>query len=175
MNNETRSVLKMRAAAMALETEPAIKDSDAIEVITFTLASETYGLESEFIREVCPLKDYTPLPGVPPFILGIIQVRGRIIPIVDLKNFFNIPAHGIGELNKVIILQNEHMEFGILADIVLGSQSIGLDEICPVPPTVSGIGEEYLRGVTKGSLILLNGGKLLSDKSLIVNEEVTRS
>jgi len=112
------------------------------------------------------------MPGVPPFIFGIINVRGQILPVVDLKKFFNLPEKGLGELNKVIILCNDQMEFGILADVVHGTQTIEVEDIQVVPFTVSGIGEEYLKGVTKESLIVLNAERILSDNSIIVNEEV---
>jgi len=91
-----------------------------IEVIAFTLVTEIYGIESNFVKEVYTLTDFTPLPGVPSYIFGIINVRGQILPVIDLKKFFNLPEKGLGELNKVIILSNGLMEFGILADVVLG-------------------------------------------------------
>ena len=172
MKKEIRTILKNRAIVMAQEPEQKKVDSDIIDVITFTLAAETYGIESAFVREVYPLKDFTPLPGVPLYIFGIINVRGQILPVVDLKKFFNIPEKGLGELNKVIILRHGQMEFGILADIVNGTQTIGHEEIQSVQLSQSGIGEEYLKGVTKESLILLDAERLLSDKSIIVNDEV---
>lgn len=172
MKKEIRTLLKMRAVAMAKEPEQKRKTSTTTEIIEFTLAGESYGIESAFVREVYPLNDFTPLPGVPSFILGIVNVRGQILPVVDLKKFFNLPEKGLGELNKVIILRDEHLEYGILADVVNGTKMIYMEEVLPVPPTVTGIGEEYLKGVTKESLIVLNAEKLLSDKNIVVNEEV---
>jgi Chemotaxis signal transduction protein len=172
MKKEIRTILKNRAIVLAQEPEQKKVASAVCEIITFTLAAETYGIESAFVREVYPLKDFTPLPGVPPYIFGIINVRGQILPVVDLKKFFNLPEKGLGELNRVIILCNDQMEFGILADVVHGTRTIELEDILVVPPTVSGIGEEYLKGITKESLIVLNAEKLLSDKNIVVNEEV---
>jgi purine-binding chemotaxis protein CheW len=173
MKKEIRTKLKNRAIAIAQEPEQKRETSTITEVIEFILAAESYGIESAFVREVYPLKDYTPLPGLPPYIFGIINVRGQILPVIDLKKFFNLSEKGLGELNKVIILRNDQMEFGILADEVHGTQAIELEDIQVVPPTVSGIGEEYLKGVTKESLIVLNAERLLSDKSIVVNNEVT--
>jgi len=172
MKKEIRSLLKMRAVAMAKEPEPKRDAGSVIEVIEFTLASETYGIESAFVREVYPLKEFTPLPGVPSFILGIVNVHGQILPVVDLKKFFNLQEKGLGELNKMIILSDGLMEFGILADTVNGTKVICIEDVLPVPPTVTGIGEDYLKGVTKDRLILLSAEKLLEDKTIIVNEEV---
>ncbi|MGD0755998.1 MAG: chemotaxis protein CheW [Bacteroidales bacterium] len=173
MKKEIRTKLKNRAIVMAKEPEQKRAASAILEVIAFTLATETYGIESAFVREVYPLREFTSLPGVPSYIFGIINVRGQILPVVDLKKFFNLPEKGLGELNKVIILNNEQMEFGILADVIHGTKSIEIEDIRLVPPTVSGIGEEYLKGVTKESLIVLNAVKLLSDKDIVVNEVVT--
>ena len=172
MKKEIRTILKNRAIAMAQEPEQKRAASATIGVITFTLAAETYGIESAFVREVYLLRDFTPLPGVPPYIFGIINVRGQILPVVDLKKFFNLPDKELGELNKVIILRDERMEFGILADAVYGTIVIYAEEVLPVPSTVTGIGEEYLKGVTKERLIVLNAKRLLSDKSIVVNDEV---
>lgn len=174
MKKEIRSRLKMRAIAMAKEPERERETSAVTEIIEFTLAGETYGIESAFVREVYPLKDFTPLPGVPSFILGIVNVRGQILPVVELKKLFNLPDKGLGEMNKVIILWDDKMEFGILADAVNGTKVIYNEDVLPVPPTVTGIGEKYLKGVTKDRLIILSAENLLSDKNIVVNDVVTQ-
>ncbi len=171
MKKEFQTILKNRAIALSKEPEQKKVASAVCETITFTLAAETYGIESSFVREVYPLKDFTPLPGVPPFIFGIINVRGQILPVIDLKKFFNLPEKGLGELNKVIILCNDQMEFGILADTVLGTQTIEVEDIQVVPFTVSGIGEEYLKGVTKEHIVVLEAENILNDENIIVNQE----
>jgi purine-binding chemotaxis protein CheW len=172
MKKEIRTKLKNRAIAMAQEPEQKRTASTTIEVITFTLAAETYGIEAAFVREVYLLRDFTPLPGVPPYIFGIINVRGQILPVVDLKKFFDLPEKGLGELNKVIILRNRQMEYGILADVVEGTQTVALEDILSSPPTVTGIGEKYLKGVTKEHIMVLDAESILSDEKIIVNEQV---
>jgi purine-binding chemotaxis protein CheW len=173
MKKEIRVKLKDRATVMAQESEEKKSTSELTEVIAFSLMTEIYGIESAFVKEVYPLRDFTPLPGVPSYVLGIINVRGQILPVVDLKKFFNLPEKGLGELNKVLILSNGQMEFGILADVVHGILEIELEAIHVVPPTVTGIGEDYIKGVTTENLIILNGERLLTDKSIVVNEEVS--
>ena len=157
---------------MAREPEQKRETSSVTEIIEFTLAGERYGIESAFVREVYPLKDYTPLPGVPSYIFGIINMRGQILPVINLKKFFNLPEKGLGEMNKVIILSNRLMEFGIIADIVNGTQAIELEDILAIPPTVSGIGEKYLKGVTKDNIMVLEAESILNDAKIIVNEQV---
>ena len=169
---EKRSLLKKRAQALALRENDETGQQECIEIIVFRLAYETYGIETAFVREVYPLKDMTTLPGTPSFVIGIINVRGQIVSVIDLKKFFNLPEKGLGELNKVIILCNERMEFGILADVVEGTQSVALNEIMAVPSSDIGIGEKYLKGVTKEHIVVLEAESILNDKNIIVNEEV---
>ena len=64
------------------------------------------------------------MPCTPPFILGIINVRGQILAVIDLKRFFNLPDKGLSDLNKVIILRRGGLEVGLLADAVAGVQAI---------------------------------------------------
>ncbi len=171
MNDETRALLKQRATAMAKEPEHKLQETELIELVVFTLAAEDYGIESVYIREIYPLKDFTPLPGVPSYILGIINVRGQILPVVDLKKFLNLPGKGLGELNKVIILHNEQMEFGILADVVQGTQSVPIDSIQVLISGISGLERKYLKGVTSGHLIILDAKEILEDDNISVYQE----
>ena len=167
---DTRHILKERAAILARETEKKA-DEDSIEVVEFLLANEHYGIESHFIREVYPLKDYTPLPGVPPFVLGLLNVRGRIISVIDIKKFFDMPEKGLSDLNKVIIIHDDKMEFGILADAILGVRNIALRELSPPLLTLTGTREEFLKGVTGERIAILDAARILADKNIVVHQE----
>jgi purine-binding chemotaxis protein CheW len=93
--------------------------------------------------------------------------------VIDIRKFFDLPEKGLTDLNKVIIVRDDAMEFGILADELLGTRTIPLSEVQPPLATLTGIREEYLKGVTRNRTAILDGARLLSDKNLIVNEEVT--
>ena len=103
---ESRAILRSRARALARAPQQTATAQQFLEIVEFRLASETYGLEAAFVREVYPLKDFTPLPSVPPFVLGILNVRGQILSVIDLKKFFGLPEKGLGQLNKLIILRD---------------------------------------------------------------------
>lgn len=167
--------LKLRARAQQLAKEPlrAAHDGPSVDVIVFALGTEVYALETAYVREVYPLKDFTALPGVPPFILGIVNVRGQILSVVDLKKFFGLANKGLGELNKVIILHNEHMEFGILADVILGNRPVFSMELQDSLPALTGIRAEYLKGVTSEALIVLDGQRILNDRRMLIHDEAT--
>jgi len=168
---ERRAILKARARVLAREPEKDAEPQESLEIIQFRLAGETYGIASAFVREVYPLKDLSPLPGAPTFVLGIINLRGQIFSVVDLRVFFNLPQKGLGDLNKVIILCNDRMEFGILADAILATHQVLLDAIQPAPLAVTGIGAEYLKGVTEEGVIILDAAKVLDDEKMIVHQE----
>ncbi len=168
---EMNRILKVRADALAREPEDTGGEV-SIEVMEFLLANEHYAIESRYIREVYPIKDYTPLPGTPPFVLGLINLRGQIVSVIDIKKFFDLPEKGLSDLNKVIIIQNDEMEFGILADAILGVRRIPERGIQSSLPTLTGIRGEYLIGISSGKTVLLDAGRLLADKRIIVHEEV---
>lgn len=165
------AILKARAQALAQEPE-AEALTELIEVVTFTLAYETYAIETVHVREVCALKDLTPLPCTPAFVVGIVNVRGQIVSVIDVKKFFDLPEKGLADLNKIIILSDGDMEFGILADAILDVRHIPLQTIQPGLPTLTGIREDYLKGVTAERLVILDAAKLLTDGRIVVHEEV---
>ena len=169
---ETKRILKARAQALAREPEKAEAADARMECVEFFLAHEKYAVESRYVREVYPLENLTPLPCAPAFVLGIVNLRGEIISVIDIKKFFDLPEKGLTDLNKVIVLQSETMLFGILADAITGVRSVPLAEIQPSLPTLTGIREKYLRGVTPERTVILDAEKLLADESIVVQEQV---
>ncbi len=164
----------LKARARRLAEEPFTEDAAAerLEILEFSLAYETYALETSFVGGTWPLRGLTPLPCTPPFVLGLINVRGRIMSVIDIKRFFDLPEKGLTDLNKVIIVHDGGMEFGILADRVLGVRTVAPAEMEPALPTLTGVREEFLKGVTRERTVLLDGKRLINDKRIIVNEEV---
>lgn len=167
---DTRRILKERALTLAREAVPAEAADTSIEVIEFLLAHERYAVASEYVREVYPLEDITPLPCTPAFMLGIVNVRGEILSVIDIKKFFDLPEKGLTDLNKVIVLESADMVFGIVADAISGVRRIPRADIQPSLPTLTGIREDYLLGVTAERVVILDAEKLLNDEKLIVNE-----
>jgi purine-binding chemotaxis protein CheW len=173
---ETKKVLEERARALAREPARAEAADEWIEVVEFTLAHERYAVASEYVREVYPLEDLTPLPCTPSFVLGIVNLRGEILSVIDIKKFFDLPEKGLTDLNKVIVLesagaQSGDMVFGIVADAINGVRRIRRADIQPSLPTLTGIREDYLQGVSEGRVVVLDAGKILNDEKLVVNEQ----
>lgn len=169
-DSEKHRILKARAANLAREAVLADDKTEALEFTEFLIANEHYGIENVFIREVYPLKEFTPLPGSPAFVFGIINVRGKIISVIDLHIFFDLPDKGISDYSKVIIIHNDGMEFGILADRITGVRRYPLKELMAALPTLTDVRLDYLKGLTRDRLVMLDGGKLLNDPKIIVHE-----
>jgi len=170
---ETRRILQARARSLAVggrgeATSPHLP----LEVVEFVLGPVHYGIESSHIREVYPLSEFTPVPCTPDFVLGLVNVRGQILSIINIKKLFDLPEKGLTDLNKVIIVHANHMELGILADAVLGVRPIAMEELRPALPTLTGIRAEYLKGITKDPLVVLDVEKILMDEKILVNEAV---
>src|SRR5271156_3087287 len=170
---EKRKILRHRARLLAASSKAnATAPRSLLQIVEFVLGPERYGIESSRIREIYPLNEFTPLPCTPAFVLGLVNVRGQILSIIDIKKLFDLPEKGLTDLNKVIIVHAHHMELGILADVVLGVRSVTLKDLQPALPTLTGIQAEYLKGITRDRLIVLDVEKILSDEKILVNDAV---
>lgn len=158
--------LRARARKLARPIGRREADGSKLDVVEFRLAGEVYAVENIYVREALRLENLTPLPCVPAFVRGIINVRGEILPVIDVKKFFDLPDAGITDLHRVIVVQAEGTEVGILADTVTGVRSISRDRVQPSLPTLTGIREAYLRGVSDDHVVILDVKKMLSDPRL---------
>ncbi len=169
---EILRILSLRADAIRHKPEAESSSESGIEVLEFFLGNETYAIDVFYIREVVHLKELTILPCTPRFILGIFNVRGRIISVVDLRKFFLLPEKGITNLNRVIIVRKGETELGILADDLAGTAFIRMDTLQTGLPGITGTQTNYIQGVSKDKTILLDIEKILSDEKIIINEQV---
>ena len=165
-----RHILKTRAQALAAEPTRVAGAGEIIEVVEFDLATERYAFPIADVREVCMLHDLTPVPCTPAFVLGIMNLRGEIRTVIDLKKFFDLPDAGLTQLNQILLLEHEDLQLGILADTIRGVRHIPLADLQPSLPTLTDIRADYLRGVTGDRLVVLDAAKLLTDPRLLVDE-----
>jgi purine-binding chemotaxis protein CheW len=169
-----REILKARARELARPADAGKQNDDAIQILEFKLAQERYAVEQRYVREVHPLRDLTPIPCTPPFFLGLINVRGQILPVAEIKKFFDLPETGITDLHMVIVLRDGDMELGVLADAVVGVRGISPRDIEPSLAALTGVRAEYLKGITDQCVVILDAAKILVDQRLVVNEEVLK-
>lgn len=171
VEEERKRILHARALELARPPPAKPATRGAMEVIEFVLAREHYAIETAFVREVYPLHHLTPLPCTPPFVTGIVNMRGQILAIIDLKKFFDLPEQGISDHNKLVVLRNAEMEFGVLADAIIGVRILEGGSLEPTLPTLTGRRADYLKGVTAERLVVLDAQKLMADPRIRVEEE----
>lgn len=170
---ETRRILHQRALVLAAELAATHPLDAGIDVLEFRLAHERFGIECSWVREVYPLETLTPVPCTPEFVLGIVNLRGEIVSVIDVRRFFELPEGGLSDLNKVIVLASGDMVFGIVADAILGVRRILLSELQPSLPTLTGIRDKYLKGIAPERMVILDAERLLSDEGIVVDEHVS--
>ena len=168
---DAQAILRARALALARPQQGGAAEG-ALELLEFRLAQECYGVETRHVSQVVPLGELTPVPCTPPFVLGIVNVRGRIIPVIDIKKFFDLPDRGLTDLHQVILVRGNEMELGLLADVIVGVRSVALDGLQGSLATLSGQRADYLKGVSAERLVVLDLDRMLADPKIIVHEEV---
>ncbi len=166
-----KAILEERARALAKSAET--QTGESMPLVVFTLANETYGIATEYVREVQPLRDITPVPCTPDFVVGVINIRGSIYSVVDIRSFFNVQKTELSDSTKVILVSAIGLEVGILADDVKGATSVETSEIKPGLVAQAMAKEEFIQGVTKDMLIILNLEALLRDERIVIHEEVS--
>ena len=172
MSDRLSALLAERARALAAPLAEPEADGASIEAVEFVLSRERYAFESRWVRGVHPLRQLTLLPCTPPHILGIVNLRGQVLAVIDIRRFFGLPQRGLADLDKVVVLSDGAMEFGVLADSVPGARRVRRDGLQAQVATFSGIRQAYLLGVTTDGLAVLDAPRLLHDDALAVNEQV---
>ncbi|GED13143.1 chemotaxis protein CheW [Aneurinibacillus migulanus] len=138
---------------------------EEIKVIVFRLKDEEYGVEVNQVKSIERLEHITRVPRTPQFIKGVINMRGIVTPIVDLRRRFGIEEAAYNETTRVIIVAIGEIEVGLIVDSANDVIDIPINAIEPPPEVVGGIEAVYLRGVAKLDrrlLILLNLNKVLN-------------
>jgi purine-binding chemotaxis protein CheW len=163
---QARKIMEARAKALARPFAQAAQ-SEGVEVVVFTLARETYAVPCRFVREVVALTDYTPVPGVPDFVMGVTNLRGDVLAVMDLRRFFNLPREGVTDLARVVVLGRGRAEFGIVADAALGQVTLPQADIHPARD-IAGLRNAFIIGVTKDATLVLDGARLLADERFTI-------
>lgn len=162
------SILKERARLIAQEETFEDVNQKYLEVVEFQIGKEKFGVELNFVGKVNAIECLTKIPGLPNFFRGVINVRGEIIPVLDIPKFFGQKEIAISDASKTIIARHEQTVIGILADDVLGVIKIPENELQTNLSSLLGIQSEYLTGVTLSQIAILDLVKLISDKKIIV-------
>ncbi|QIK38911.1 chemotaxis protein CheW [Caldichromatium japonicum] len=135
--------------------------------VTFSLADETYAIDVLQVQEVLKVPDITPVPGVPDYILGIINLRGDVVTVIDARRRLGLPMREPDEASRIVIIDVDRQNIGILVDSVAEVVQIPEDAVDPAPAVGNEQTSRFILGVTSsgdGLTILIDLNKLLSDE-----------
>ncbi len=152
-----------------------------LQLVTFQLSDELYGIDIMDVKEIVPSKEIRSIPNAPSYVEGLFNLRGEIIPIINLHKRFHLRKATLDDeenlLSGFIIIEVEKMKLGVIIDRVERVIAIDQSEIQPPPQMLTGIGAEYIQGVANQNsayLIILDIRKLFSAKELQKIEEIRR-
>ena len=137
--------------------------------VTFRLGSETYGIDVMQVREVLRGTEISPVPGTPAYVLGIINLRGNVVSIIDTRCRFGLPPQEMDDASRMLILEAGEHAIGFLVDSVCEVAELRASEVESAPDTGAGDTARFIIGLANrkdGLLILVDASKLLSDDEL---------
>jgi purine-binding chemotaxis protein CheW len=159
MEKRTRELARVRTGN--------VPPAGRLELVTFTLAAESYAVETRYVHEIVPVKELTEVPLTPEFLRGVTNLRGEILPVFDLGRLLGLgrPQHEKAPL--LIVLGETHPQFGFVADAVEQVTTLEAPVLTSCAGSFGKLGREIVRGVTTNALIILDGLALLADERLI--------
>jgi purine-binding chemotaxis protein CheW len=136
------------------------------QVVICQLGDESYGLDIGSVYEIIRFQESTAVPTAPGYVDGVINLRGRIIPVMDMSSRFGLKRAETTKSTRIIVAGTAGMRVGLVVDAVTEVMMVSDDAVEPTPPVVSGMDSAYIRGIAKLSeqlVILLDLGALFSE------------
>lgn len=149
------------------------EDTQKGKYLTFTLGDEHYGLEIKFVTEIIGVQEITIVPELPDYIRGIINLRGQIIPVMDVRLRFKKHFKEYNDRTCIIVVDIKGVSVGLIVDAVSEVHTIKDDDVVPPPEVTKGLSNRYIKGIGKvgGQVKLLMDCEKLLDTHL--NEELS--
>lgn len=145
------------------------EDTQKGKFLTFMLGNETYGLEIKFVTEIIGIQEITEIPELPEYIRGIINLRGKIIPVMDVRLRFKKPFREYNDRTCIVVVEMENISVGLIVDAVSEVIEIQDKDIVQPPELNKGNGNKCIKGMGKvGSEIKI----LLDTNKLLNNDEI---
>ena len=155
---------------MSIEKDIAgtkVDNDEVLQWVTFRLENETYGVNVMQVQEVLRYSDIAPVPGAPSYVLGIINLRGNVVTVIDTRARFGLMPDEITDNTRVVIIESNKQVIGILVDSVAQVVYMKASEIEPAPNVGTDDSAKFIRGVCNRDnelLILVDLDKLLCDE-----------
>ena len=138
-----------------------------IQFVTFRLKDETYGINVMQVQEVLRVTEIAPVPGAPGFVLGIINLRGNVVTVIDTRTRFGLPTTEVDDSSRIVIIESEEQVVGILVDSVAEVVELRQSEIDSAPNIGNEESSRYIQGVASRDedlLIVVDLNKLLTEE-----------
>lgn len=148
----------------AIRAQAVVQDP-VLRWVTFRLGDETYGINVMQVQEVLRMTEIAPVPGAPHYVLGIINLRGNVVTVLDTRARFGLEARETDDATRIVIIETEGHIVGILVDSVAEVVNLRGSEIETAPNVGNSESSRYIQGVYSrdgGILILVDVNKLLS-------------
>jgi len=145
------------------------KDDDLLQLVTFSIGSEEFAIDILKVIEIIRIMEITKVPKAPDFVEGVINLRGVVIPIIDLRRRFGLVGKEDNADTRIIVIKISEMSVGFVVDSVSEVLRIPVNTVEPAPPVVAGVDSDYISGVGKLQdrlLIMLDLDKLLSSEDI---------
>jgi purine-binding chemotaxis protein CheW len=145
------------------------KDDELLQLVTFSIGEEEFGVDILKVQEIIRTMEITKVPRAQDFVEGVINLRGKVIPIIDLRRRFGLDSKNHDKHTRIIVIEINNMIVGFVVDSVSEVLRIPASTVEPPPPVVAGLESEYISGVGKLQdrlLILLDLDKLLSNEDM---------
>ena len=145
----------------------------SMQLVSFKLGNEMYGIEITKIREIILVGEITQIPETPHYIKGLINLRSSVIPVIDLRARFSLPEGELGEESRIMVLNVGNRTIGIVVDSVNEVLRVTQDQVSPAPPTVASLGNRYMTGLVRLDeqlLILLDVDHLFGEEQVAALE-----
>lgn len=151
--------------AIALKKEHS--NDEVLQWVTFQLEEETYGINVMQVREVLRYTEIAPVPGAPDYVLGIINLRGNVVTVIDTRSRFGLISGETTDNTRIIVIESERQVIGILVDSVAEVVYLRSSEIDSTPSVGTDESAKFIQGVSNRDgklLILVDLNKLLTDE-----------
>jgi purine-binding chemotaxis protein CheW len=138
---------------------------DGEQVVVFDVFNESYAVNIARVHEIIRLQQITIIPGAPQYIEGVINLRGKVIPVLDLRKRFGLQADEHTRSSRIVVVEINNQTLGLIVDGVSEVLRIPADRVEPPSPLVAGIDSRYLRGIAKLEnrlIVLLDLDQVLS-------------
>ncbi|MBX7155827.1 MAG: chemotaxis protein CheW [Candidatus Kapaibacterium sp.] len=150
-------------------TENDTTVEETLQLVSFSLGSEEFGIDILSVQEINRVSSITRVPNAPKYVVGVINLRGKIIPVVDLRKRFSMPSIATTEHSRIIVVELDTRVVGFLVDSVRHVLHVPKSIIEPTPPMVGDIKSEYITGIARLDGTLLT---LLDLEKILVKQEV---